>query len=78
VNVDVFDSWADKQEVKDHYGIDLIDKLPKNYYDGVVIAVDHSEYKKLGIDYVRSLLKPNNVIYDVKYVFEENDSDIRL
>jgi UDP-N-acetyl-D-galactosamine dehydrogenase len=78
VNVEVYDSWADKREVKDHYGIDLIDKLPKNYYDGVVIAVDHSEYKKLGIDYVRSLLKPNNVIYDVKYVFEENDSDIRL
>ena len=78
VNVGVYDNWADKQEVKDHYGIDLIDKLQKNYYDGVVIAVDHSEYKKLGIDYVRSLLKPNNVIYDVKYVFEENDSDIRL
>lgn len=78
VNVEVYDNWADKQEVKDHYGIDLIDKLQKSYYDGVVIAVDHSEYKKLGIDYVRSLLKPNNVIYDVKYVFEENDSDIRL
>ena len=78
VNVGVYDNWADKQEVKDHYGIDLIDKLQKSYYDGVVIAVDHSEYKKLGIDYVRSLLKPNNVIYDVKYVFEENDSDIRL
>lgn len=78
VNVEVYDNWADKQEVKDHYGIDLIDKLQKNYYDGVVIAVDHSEYKKLGIDYVRSLLKPNNVIYDVKYVFEEKDSDIRL
>ena len=78
VNVEVYDNWADKQEVKNHYGIDLIDKLQKNYYDGVVIAVDHSEYKKLGIDYLRSLLKPNNVIYDVKYVFEENDSDIRL
>ena len=78
VNVEVYDNWADKQEVKNHYGIDLIDKLQKNYYDGVVIAVDHSEYKKLGINYIRSLLKPNNVIYDVKYVFEENDSDIRL
>lgn len=78
VNVEVYDNWADKQEVKDHYGIDLIDKLQKSYYDGLVIAVDHSEYKKLGIDYLRSLLKPNNVIYDVKYVFEEKDSDIRL
>ena len=78
VNVDVFDSWADKQEVKDYYGIELIDDLQKNFYDGVIIAVDHSEYKSQGIDYVRSLLKPNSVVYDVKHVFDEKDSDIRL
>lgn len=78
VNVDVFDSWADKQEVKDYYGIELIDDLQKNFYDGVIIAVDHSEYKRQGIDYVRSLLKPNSVVYDVKHVFDEKDSDIRL
>ena len=78
VNVDVFDSWADKQEVKDYYGIELIDDLQKNFYDGVIIAVDHSEYKSQGIDYVRSLLKPNSVVYDVKHVFDKKDSDIRL
>lgn len=50
----------------------------KNYYDGIVIAVDHSEYKKLGIDYIRSLLKTNSVVYDVKHVFAESETDIRL
>lgn len=78
INVDVYDDWASKEEVKDHYGIELTDNLKQEYYDGVVIAVDHSDYKKLGIDYIRSLAKENHVIYDVKYVFEESESDLRL
>lgn len=78
INVDVYDDWASKEEVKDHYGLELIDELKHGYYDGVVIAVDHSDYKKLGIDYIRSLAKENHVIYDVKYVFKESESDLRL
>lgn len=78
INVDVYDDWASKEEVKVHYGIELIDDLKQGYYDGVVIAVDHSDYKKLGIDYIRSLVQKNHVIYDVKYVFEESESDLRL
>lgn len=78
INVDVYDDWANTQEVKDHYGIALIDELKKGYYDGVVIAVDHSSYKDLGVDYIRSLTKENHVIYDVKYVFGEHETDIRL
>ncbi len=78
INVDVYDDWASKEEAQDHYGLELIDELKHGYYDGVVIAVDHSDYKKLGIDYIRSLVKENNVIYDVKYVFKENESDLRL
>lgn len=78
INVDVYDDWANKDEVKDHYGIELIDELKQGYYDGVVIAVDHSDYKKLGVDYIRSLAKENHVVYDVKYVFEESESDLRL
>lgn len=78
INVDVYDDWASKEEVKGHYGIELIDELKQGYYDGVIIAVDHSDYKNLGIDYIRSLAKENQVIYDVKYVFEESESDLRL
>lgn len=78
INVDVYDNWASKQEVRDHYGIDLIDDLKAGYYDGIVIAVDHSDYKELGVDYIRSLAKENHVIYDVKYVFAEGETDLRL
>lgn len=78
INVDVYDDWADKQEALDHYNIELIDTLHRNYYDGIVVAVDHSDYKVMGIDEIRSLAKSNHVVYDVKHVFEEEETDIRL
>ncbi len=78
INVDVYDDWADKQEALDHYNIELIDTLHRNYYDGVVVAVDHSDYKAMGIGEIRALAKSNHVVYDVKHVFEEEETDIRL
>jgi UDP-N-acetyl-D-glucosamine/UDP-N-acetyl-D-galactosamine dehydrogenase len=78
INVDVYDDWADRQEVAEHYNIDLIDELQQGYYDGVVVAVDHSDYKKMGVDAIRALAKPNHVVYDVKHVFEAEETDIRL
>lgn len=78
INVDIYDDWADKQEALDHYNIELIDTLHQGYYDGIVVAVDHSDYKKMGIDAVRALAKSNHVVYDVKHVFEEEETDIRL
>ena len=78
INVDIYDNWANKDEVEDHYGIKLIDELKQDYYDGIIIAVDHNDYKTLGIDYIRSLAKEDHVIYDLKHVFNEHESDIRL
>lgn len=78
INVDVYDSWANPDEVIHEYGIQLISELKQNKYDGIVLAVDHSETKKMGIEKIRALGKVNHVVYDVKYVFGLNDSDIRL
>ncbi|NOJ01901.1 Vi polysaccharide biosynthesis UDP-N-acetylglucosamine C-6 dehydrogenase TviB [Vibrio kanaloae] len=78
VQVDVFDNWADPQEVKHEYGIKLINELEEGAYDGIILAVDHDETKKMGIDAIRKLGKEKHVVYDVKYVFEPGVSDIRL
>ncbi len=78
INVDVYDTWADPAEVKHEYGIDLISELKESNYDGIILAVDHSELKKMGIDKVRSLGRQNHVIYDVKYIFPLEAADIRL
>ncbi|NOH65218.1 Vi polysaccharide biosynthesis UDP-N-acetylglucosamine C-6 dehydrogenase TviB [Vibrio rotiferianus] len=78
MSVDVHDTWASKEEVKHEYGIELTDTLESGKYDAVVLAVDHSETKEMGIDVIRSLCKPNHVVYDVKHVFHHTEADIRL
>ena len=78
MSVDVYDSWADKDEVKHEYDIELIENLENGIYDGVVLAVDHSEIKNMGIEKLRTLCKENHVVYDVKHVLAVTDSDLRL
>ena len=76
--VDVYDNWANPEEVKHEYGIELITELEEGKYDGVVLAVDHSELKKMGEQKLRSFGKENHVLYDVKHVLLPSQADIRL
>lgn len=76
--VDVYDSWANPKEVKHEYGIELISELEEGKYDGIVLAVDHSELKKMGEKNIRALGKASHVLYDVKHVLKPSEADIRL
>lgn len=78
MSVDVYDNWASATAVKSEYGIDLITSLDNGKYDAIVLAVDHSEFKLMGVDTLRALGKQNHVLYDVKHVLAPNDADIRL
>lgn len=78
MSVDVYDAWASKEEVKQEYDIDLIDELKQGHYDGIVLAVDHMEFKEMGSEQVRALGKDIHVLYDVKHVFEPSIADLRL
>ena len=44
MQVDVFDQWADPEEVEFEYGITLKKDLGAGFYDAIVLAVDHDEY----------------------------------
>lgn len=78
MSVDVYDSWAAKHEVSEEYGIDLIEQPELGIYDAIILAVDHSETKKMGARAIRAFGKSEHVLYDVKYVLPLGDSDIRL
>ena len=78
MSVDVYDGWANPAEVEHEYGLSLISSLKENHYDGIVLAVDHSEFKKMGVEAIRKLGKDSHVLYDVKHVFGPESSDIRL
>jgi UDP-N-acetyl-D-galactosamine dehydrogenase len=78
MNVDVYDHWANAQEVKDEYGVELLTELINGSYDAIVLAVDHSDYKSWGEEKIRKLGKENHILYDVKYVLPYGQSDLRL
>jgi len=72
-NVDVYDPWADNEEVKREYGFELKENYKLEDYDAIVLAVAHKEFKELKID-----KKDNQIIYDIKGFFDKNLVDGRL
>lgn len=78
MDVDVYDSWASREEVLKEYGIDLVEQPKQGHYDAIILAVDHTETKDIGAEAIRALGKSEHVLYDVKYVLGIDESDIRL
>ncbi|MEY3740367.1 MAG: hypothetical protein RLZZ192_1043, partial [Pseudomonadota bacterium] len=78
VDVDVYDPWVDAQEAVHEYGIHPVQTLEKGRYDAVIMAVAHRQFSELGIDAIRALGKPKHVLYDLKYIFKPEQSDLRL
>ena len=77
-NLDLYDPWVDTEEIKETYNISPHSKLNQNTYDGIIIAVAHEEFKKMGIKTISNLCKKNHVIYDLKYLFSKGEVDLRL
>ena len=70
---DVYDPWADPGETLEEYGIELTTELKEGHYDAVVVAVAHSAFlHMLGPERIRTLCKPESVIFDVKYLLPKD------
>jgi len=77
MQVDIHDPWVDGNEAKDKYGVDVCVNPEKSAYDAVVVAVSHDEFKSLASD-IRNFGKPDHIIFDLKYILDKQDSDLRL
>jgi UDP-N-acetyl-D-galactosamine dehydrogenase len=77
-NIDVYDAWADKNSVKNEYGINLIDQPIEGKYDAILLAVAHNDFKKMSVNQIKSLGKKYHVIYDLKYILKINEANLRL
>ena len=73
-NIDVYDPYADKNEVYRSSSIKLIDKIIKKY-EVVILAVAHDQF--LEIDY-KNILNENYVLYDVKSILPKKLITLRL
>ena len=76
LHVDVYDPWVKDGDMNEK--INFIKEIPSNYYDAIIIAVAHDEFKKMSKLDFEKLCKINNVIYDLKYVLNADESDLRL
>lgn len=62
VNVEVSDPWADKDEAKRYYGLNLVEDPNLKGYDCVILAVAHDKFKNLNLS--------ECLVYDVKNVYK--------
>lgn len=76
LNVDIYDPWADVNEVKHEYGVDILNQLDNGVvYDAIIIAVAHNEFLKF--DY-QKIKRNNGVIFDTKACIDRSLVDGRL
>jgi len=78
-DVDVHDPWADADEARKHYGLQLLPEVSATgSYAAVVLAVAHAQFKAGGAYDMRSLAMPHGVVYDIKGVLPKELVDARL
>ncbi len=80
IKIDVFDPIIDFELTqnliidKKYNNIDDIEKK----YDAIIIAVAHREFLEIGISKIKMLCKKNHIIYDLKNIFPNSSTDLRL
>ena len=78
IQVDVHDPWVNGDQAQHEFGLDLVQTLLNDTYDGIILAVAHDEFKEMGAEAIHKLGKDNHVLYDLKNVFDLQESDLRL
>lgn len=76
MHVDVCDPWANKEEVKTLFGIDILRSNQINTtYDCIILAVSHQEFLKLNF---QDLKNEKAIVFDVKSFLPTDKIDGRL
>jgi UDP-N-acetyl-D-glucosamine/UDP-N-acetyl-D-galactosamine dehydrogenase len=73
-DVSVFDPVASSEDVVAEYKLNVVSS-PEGDYDAVILAVAHNEFKHIN---VKSIVKKNHVIFDVKSFLPKHLCDERL
>jgi len=76
VNVYVYDPIANKDEVKNEYGFELIQNI-SNFapYDAIIVAVKHSQFlkmKNLSLKKFKKVSTNPPILFDIKSIFDKN------
>ena len=66
-NVEVSDYWADEDEVRKTYNLELTYNLNYQDYNAIVLAVAHDKYRKIKLN------NDSQVVFDIKSILEFYD-----
>jgi UDP-N-acetyl-D-galactosamine dehydrogenase len=70
-----FDCWADREEVREEYGLELVDLDGPWDADAIVVAVGHDQYKSLDLASLRTHCRsPSPVLADLKAIYSMADA----
>ena len=75
LNITIYDPWANPTIAMHEYGLEVCNDLPSGKFDAAIMAVAHNELKNID---VKSLVKDNSIIYDVKGILPKEIVDGRL
>ncbi|MGL5913425.1 MAG: nucleotide sugar dehydrogenase [Bacteroidales bacterium] len=74
--IDIFDPWANENEVKKEFNITLSSTLDTSkYYDAIILTVGHKQYKTINF---ATYHQKGCVIFDCKQIVDKNLIDGRL
>nr|WP_303623721.1 nucleotide sugar dehydrogenase [Shimia sp. CNT1-13L.2] len=76
--VDIWDPWVSAEVMQEEYGLTPVETPEQGAYDGIIVAVSHSEFVTMGAEAIRALGKPGAILYDIKGVLAKSESDLRL
>lgn len=76
--VSIHDPIADPNEVRDHYGLDLVETPSARAYDAIVLAVAHQTFVAGGRDLLEQWLASNGLVLDVKAILPDPRPGERL
>jgi UDP-N-acetyl-D-glucosamine/UDP-N-acetyl-D-galactosamine dehydrogenase len=78
VSIDVYDPWVSSAEAEHEYGLKLLAEPQRSAYDAVVLAVAHDQFRKMGAASIRAFGKKDHILYDLKYILQPHEADLRL
>jgi len=76
--VDIFDPWAEPEEIRKEYGLDSCKELSGisgKDYDVIILAVAHKEFMTLDI---ANFKKAQSIVFDIKSALPDGVADARL
>ncbi len=78
IKCDLYDPNISNVDIKKNKKFNIIKSLKKNSYHGIIVAVAHEQFKKMGIRKIKNLCLKDHVIFDVKGIFRSKDVDFQL